>query len=159
MELPSYFTDFMRNISPSPEERKQYQKAHTELREKLMDDDDLKEVIVTTFLQGSYRRSTILRPEPGEHADVDVVVVTKISKEDATPEKALQTFVPFLEMHYPRQFELQGRSIGITLDDVDLDLVVTSAPSESQVGILKSSVVSGDGTLESLFAIFLGLEP
>ena len=148
MELPSYFTDFMRNISPSPEERKQYQKAHTELREKLMDDDDLKEVIVTTFLQGSYRRSTILRPEPGEHADVDVVVVTKISKEDATPEKALQTFVPFLEMHYPRQFELQGRSIGITLDDVDLDLVVTSAPSESQIGILKSSVVSGDGTLE-----------
>ena len=148
MELPSYFSDFMRNISPSPEESKQYQEAHRELREKLVDDDDLKEIIVTTFLQGSYRRSTILRPEPGEHADVDVVVVSKISKEDTTPEQALNTFVPFLEKHYQGQFELQGRSIGITLDDVDLDLVVTSAPSESQVGILKSSVVSGDGTLE-----------
>ena len=151
MELPSYFSDFMSNIRPSSEERKQYQGAHRELREKLMDDDDLKEIIVTTFLQGSYRRSTILRPEPGEHADVDVVVVTKISKEDTTPEQALRTFVPFLEKNYPGQFELQGRSIGITLDDVDLDLVVTSAPSESQVGILKSSVVSGDGTLEEWF--------
>jgi hypothetical protein len=148
MELPSYFSDFMSNIRPSSEERKQYQDAHRELREKLMDDDDLKEIIVTTFLQGSYRRSTILRPELGEHADVDVVVVTKISKEDTTPEQALKTFVPFLEKNYQGQFELQGRSIGITLDDVDLDLVATSAPSESQVGILKSSVVSGDGTLE-----------
>ena len=148
MELPSYFTDFMRNISPSSEESKQYQEAHKELREKLMADDDLKEIIVTTFLQGSYRRSTILRPEPGEHADVDVVVVTKISKEDTTPEQALLTFVPFLEKHYQGRFELQGRSIGITLDDVDLDLVITSAPSESQEGILKSSVVSGNETLE-----------
>ena len=59
MELPSYFSDFMSNIRPSSEERKQYQDAHRELREKLMDDDDLKEIIVTTFLQGSYRRSTI----------------------------------------------------------------------------------------------------
>ena len=148
MELPSYFSDFMRNISPSTEERKQCQEAHRELREKLLDDEDLKEIIVTTFLQGSYRRSTILRPEPDEHADVDVVVVTKISKVDTTPEQALRAFVPFLEKHYRGQFELQGRSIGITLDDVDLDFVVTSVPSESQVGILKSSVVSGDGTLE-----------
>lgn len=148
MELPSYFSDFMRNISPLPEERKQYQEAHRELREKLLDDDDLKETIVTTFLQGSYRRSTILRPEPGEHADVDVVVVTKISKEDTTPEQALKTFIPFLEKHYKGKFELQGRSIGISLEDVDLDLVVTSAPSESQVGILKSSLVSGFETLE-----------
>ena len=148
MELPSYFSNFMTNIRPSSEERMQYQDAHRELREKLMDDDDLKEISVTTFLQGSYRRSTILRPEPGEHADVDVAVVTKISKEDTTPEQALKTFVPFLEKNYQGQFELQGRSIGITLDDVDLDLVATSAPSESQVGVLKSSVVSGDGTLE-----------
>ena len=148
MELPSYFSDFMKDISPSSEERKLYQEAHRELREKLLDDDDLNETIVTTFLQGSYRRSTILRPEPGEHADVDVVVATKMSKEDTTPEQALRAFVPFLEKHYQGRFELQGRSSGITLDDVDLDLVVTSAPSESQVGILKSSVVSGYDTLE-----------
>ena len=90
MELPSYFSDFIRNISPSPEERKQYQEAHRELREKLLDDDDLKEIIVTTFLQGSYRRSTILRPEPGEHADVDVVVVTRISKEGHHPGTSTQ---------------------------------------------------------------------
>ena len=138
----------MRNISPSPEERRHYQEAHRELRDKILDDDDLKEIIVTTFLQGSYRRSTILRPEPGEHADVDIVVVTRISKEDTTPDRAIRTFVPFLEKHYKGKFELQGRSIGITLEDVDLDLVVTSAPSESQEGILKSSLVSGHETLE-----------
>ncbi len=148
MELPSYFGDFMRNISPSPNERKKYQEAHQELRERLLADEDLNKIIVISFLQGSYRRSTLLRPDPGEHGDVDVVVVTKMSKEDTTPERAMETFIPFLRKHYQEEFELQGRSIGITLEDVDLDLVVTSAPSESQMGILHSSEVGGDWTLE-----------
>ncbi len=148
MELPSYFTDFIKDISLSPEEKQECQRVHRELRERLLSDDNLKGLIVTTFLQGSYRRSTLLRPGPGEHADVDVVVVTRISKEDTTPEQAMRAFVQFLEEHYQGKYELQGRSIGIKLDDVDLDLVVTSAPSESQVGILKLYGESGDDTLE-----------
>ena len=95
MDLPTYFTDFLKNISPSPVERKEYQQRHQELRERLLADEDLKDVIVTTFLQGSYRRATLLRPGPDEHADVDVVVVTKISKEDTTPDAAMRAFVPF----------------------------------------------------------------
>ena len=148
MDLPTYFTDFLKNISPSPVERKEYQQRHQELRERLLADEDLKDVIVTTFLQGSYRRATLLRPGPDEHADVDVVVVTKISKEDTTPEASMRAFVPFLEHHYPCKYRLQGRSIGITLDSVDLDLVATSAPSESQGGILRSATVSDYESLE-----------
>ena len=148
MEIPSYFTDFLKNIGPSQEERQEYQRAHRELRERLLADDHTKNLIVTTFLQGSYRRATLLRPGLGEHADVDVVAVTKMSQDDTTPEQAMRAFIPFLEQHYPGRYKLQGRSIGITLDDVDLDLVVTSAPSESQLGILQSDAVSGEDTVE-----------
>lgn len=148
MEIPTYFTDFMKNIGPSPEEREEYQRRHRELRELLLGDEELSDLIVATFLQGSYRRSTLLRPGPGEHADVDVVVVTKMSQEDTTPDQAMRAFLPFLERHYPGQYKLQGRSIGIKLDSVDLDLVVTSAPSESQLGILASDGLGNLDTLE-----------
>ena len=148
MEIPSYFADFLHNISPSPGERGEYQRRHQELRERLLAQSDLQDLIVTTFLQGSYRRATLLRPGPGEHADVDVVVVTRMSKEDTTPEQAMRTFGPFLERYYRGKYVLQGRSIGITLDHVDLDLVVTSAPSESQLGILQSTAVRDFQSLE-----------
>ena len=47
-----------------------------------MADEDLKDIIVTTFLQGSYRRSTAVRPKQGKRSDVDIVVVTKLDKEE-----------------------------------------------------------------------------
>lgn len=148
MDMSSYFADFLQSISPSAAERQEYQRRHRELRERLLADDDLKDLLVTTFLQGSYRRATLLRPGPNEHADVDVVAVTRMAKEDTTPEQAIRTFVPFLKRYYPGRYKLQGRSIGITLKHVDLDLVVTSAPSESQLGILKSTTVSDFAELE-----------
>ena len=149
MDIPTYFTDFMHNIRPSPQEMEVYQRAHRELRELLLADDDLKDLVVITFLQGSYRRATLLRPGPGEHADVDVVVVTRMSGDDTTPDQAIRAFVPFLDRHYPGKYRLQGRSIGITLDGVDLDLVVTSAPSESQQGILQSDGLTDFDTVEN----------
>ena len=148
MDVTSYFDDFLKNIAPSAEEREEYQKRHTELRERLHADEALEPLIIDTFLQGSYRRATLIRPGPADHADVDVVVVTKMSQEDTTPEQALDAFIPFLEKHYRGQYEKHGRSIGITLARVDLDLVVTSAPSESQLGIFYSDAVTGYDTPE-----------
>ena len=52
MEIPSYFTDFIREISPSKGDRSEYQKRHITLCEQLKGDEDLKDLIVSTFLQG-----------------------------------------------------------------------------------------------------------
>ena len=150
MDLPSYFTDFMAKIGPSDSERAEYQKRHSELREELHGDEGLSDIIVSTFLQGSYRRATLVRPKPGNHADVDVVVVTRLSQEDTTPDQAIRKFIPFLEKHYAGKYELRGRSVGIRLSKVDLDLVVTSAPSESQIGILQSEAVLSAETPEEV---------
>jgi len=78
------------------------------------------------LLQGSYRRSTGVRPEESEKADVDVIVVTSLDKEKTTPDQALKKFVPFLDEHYKGKYEIQGRSIGIELSYVKLDLVPTA---------------------------------
>lgn len=135
MELPTYFTDFLRDIRPTEAQRKALKGGHTLLRERLTAFEPLKPAFVTTFLQGSYRRSTAVRPTPGRRSDVDIIVVTRIHENEYTPAQALDLFKPFVEEHYKGQYRIQGRSIGIHQEHVDLDLVVTSSPPEAIMGI------------------------
>lgn len=133
MELPSYFTDFLANIRPTDEQREKMKEEHRKLRELLMADDDLGPLIVSTFIQGSYRRMTANRPQDSQQCDVDVIAATKMHEDDYSPRQALEKFRPFLKEHYPDKYQLQGRSWGIAVDDeVTLDLVPTSAPSEAE---------------------------
>lgn len=148
-ELPSYFSDFLKDIRPTAAQRKDMRDGHTTLRERLEADEDLSKIIVSTFLQGSYRRSTATRPRGDARSDVDVIVVTKLSEADHTPAQALDRFVPFLNKHYKGKWHQQGRSFGIELSYVELDIVPTSAPSEAEEGLYKSaSVVRADALEE-----------
>ena len=73
-----YFNDFLSNIRLPDSLREELKKAHTELREHLKSDDITKDLLVDSFLQGSYARATCIKPEKGHKADVDVIVVTNI---------------------------------------------------------------------------------
>lgn len=149
MELPSYFIDFLAEIRPQSNHVQDYKKGHETLRKRLSEYDDFSNVIVTTFLQGSYRRATAIRPQGDKRADVDVIVVTKLSEDEYSPSRAMDLFVPFLDKYYEGKYEVQGRSFGIELSYVDLDLVITSAPSESEEGLLRSDSVSSEDTPET----------
>jgi len=150
MELNSYFTDFLQEIRPTDKQKEQFRAAHRELRERLNGDDVLSPIIVSDFLQGSYRRATANRPGKGCKSDIDVILVTKLSDAEFTPDEAMQKFVPFLEKHYKDAYEFQSRSIGIEAENVDLDLVITAAPSEQEIGILKSDAVTTDDSPEEV---------
>lgn len=148
MELNSYFTDFLSEIRPQANHREEYKTGHRTLRKRLREDEKLSPIIVNTFLQGSYRRATAVRPHQGRRADVDVVVVTTLHQDDYTPDAAMDLFTPFLDKHYKDKYTRQGRSIAINLSYIDLDLVITSAPSETERTALKSASVSAEETLE-----------
>lgn len=151
MELPSYFTKFLREIRPTQNQKDDYRNGHQALRDRLSNDEKLKPIIVSTFLQGSYRRATAIRPKGESRADVDVITVTRLSKtEYQDPNRAMDLFVPFLNDHYKNKYRRQGRSFGIHLSYVDLDLVITSAPSESEEGILNSAAVTTFETPEDV---------
>lgn len=147
--LPSYFTDFLANIRLQQEDIDDLKRGHSTLRQRLLDDATLGPIIVSSFLQGSYRRATAIRPENGKRSDVDVVVVTKLDKGEWPPQQALEAFQPFMDKHYAGKYTIEGRSIGIELSYVDLDCVITAAPSVSEEGALKSSAVTADDTLEA----------
>lgn len=128
MELPTAFKTFLQDIRPTQSQRDDFKRGHTLLRERLLADQSLNDVIVTVFLQGSYRRATAIRPHDGVRSDVDLVVVTNLDRRHVTPDDALSRFVPFMRKHYGGKWRRNERSLGIELSQVDLDLVVTSSP-------------------------------
>lgn len=129
MDHPHRFKKFLEQIRPSSAQLIQFRRAHTELRRRIARDPDLRDRIVATFLQGSYRRSTAIRGTDGRGvSDVDVVVVTDLDPVHHLPERVLTRLSPFLREHYPRA-RVQGRSVRVQMDGVALDLVLTSAPS------------------------------
>jgi len=148
MELPSYFTTFMTAIRPTDNQQQDLRTGHKTLRDRLNADPDLKPILVSDFLQGSYRRATAIRPKGDKRSDVDIIVVTRLSANEYEPDEAMDVFVPFLDRHYKGKWVRNGRSFGIELSYVDLDLVITAAPSQSEEGILKSFSVTTDETPE-----------
>ena len=148
--VKSYFLDFLSNIRLTDNQKSDLITGHRTLRKRLEDDEELSQKIVSTFLQGSYRRATAVKPKNGTRADVDVIVVTNLDHITCTPQEALDLFIPFLEKHYKDKYRIQGRSIGISLSYVDLDIVPTAAPSLSEQASLKEFGVKSECSVEEM---------
>jgi hypothetical protein len=130
MQLSPQFNAFLQEIRPTPRQREDWRTGSQTLRSRLLADPDLKDLVVTTFLQGSVRRSTAVRPLGDKRPDVDVVVVTRIDKDKVSPAEALKLFVPFLDRYYKGKWKPQDRSFGIELSYVDIDMVITALPGD-----------------------------
>jgi hypothetical protein len=151
LHLPTYFRDFLQQIRLTQNMRDDLVTGHTTLRERLRRDASFAPHYFSDFLQGSYVRSTAVRPKDGSRADVDIVVVTTMDTEKYTPAQVLEkVFVPFLDTYYKGKWRSQDRSIGIELSYVDLDVVITSAPSEiARAEVRFESLTNVGFTLES----------
>lgn len=148
MDLPTDFKAFLQEVRPTASMRSDLQTGHRTLRNRLRADATLAPLLVSDFLQGSYRRYTAVRPKGDKRSDVDIIVVTKADEAEYVPAAAMDLFEPFLEKHYKGKWRRQGRSFGIELSYVELDLVITSAPSEAEIGILQSEAVTEGGSLD-----------
>lgn len=129
MDLQHRFRKFLEQVRPNSGQVTQFRRAHTHLRRLIHTDPTLRQHVVATFLQGSYRRSTAIRGVEGRGAsDVDLVLVTDLDPLLYPPDRALSLLSPLLHQHYPR-WRAQGRSLRVEIDGVELDLVLASAPS------------------------------
>jgi Second Messenger Oligonucleotide or Dinucleotide Synthetase domain len=95
------FDGFLKNVRLPEGLADQCRAEHLRLRGRLLADADLRDIIVSTFLQGSYRRDTGTKPNGEDsHADVDVVAVTTLDPNRYTPDLVVARFTPFLEKNY-----------------------------------------------------------
>lgn len=125
------FDEFLSNIEPSTGQTKDLQDAHQELKEKLLADERTRDLVDSVFLQGSYKRSTLVKAIGDDKPDIDVVVVTTLDEGNTTPQEAEDAFKEFLDDEYPG-WEPNSRSMCITKPRVKMDMVVTAAPEASQ---------------------------
>jgi hypothetical protein len=123
MNLPSYFTEFLSNIEPSPSYKEDQQKGHTTLRKRLAEDDDFGKIHVNTFLQGSYKRYTAVHPGK----DVDIVVVTLLDPDTIAASAATARLKKCLAKYYPHKVTPLNRSLNVELSYVTMDVVIATS--------------------------------
>lgn len=129
--LQSAFEVFLKDIEPSKTTKSNASQAHTSLRDFLARHESFKDVHVRTFLSGSYKRDTAIRPrKKGDNVDrpdVDIVVVTNHSLEDS-PVDVVKLLYDTLSKEY-ETIRKQQRSVGIETDKADMDVVPVIEPN------------------------------
>ena len=121
----SRFTEFLSDIEPSPTTKSNASSAHTSLRDFLKNDEDFKKYHEETFLSGSYKRDTAIRPRTKNgqtnRPDVDIIVVTTHTLNDS-PKEVVDLLYKTLKKEYT-DIRRQARSVGIESSKADMDVV------------------------------------
>ncbi len=130
MVIQSQFKDLLRDIEPSSTTKANASMAHTALRDFLRSDENFKGHHITTFLSGSYKRDTAIRPriQSGSTArpDVDIIVMTNHTLSD-DPADVIELLYTTLCKKYST-IRRQSRSVGIGTSNSDMDVVPIIAP-------------------------------
>lgn len=119
------FQEFLQDIEPSSTTKSNASSAHTRLRSILENDEDFQPLHRQTFLSGSYKRDTAIRPRvkngDAERPDIDVIVVTKHNTYD-DPVAVVDAVHAVLTRHYTPT-NRQARSVSVSSALADMDVV------------------------------------
>ncbi len=124
------FTEFLADIEPSATTKSNASSAHTKLRAILRQDAIFAPLHKNTFLSGSYKRDTAIRPRvkngDAHRPDVDIIVVTNHSIYDS-PQLAVDDVFNVLTRHYTPT-NRQARSVSVSTLTADMDAVPLIQP-------------------------------
>lgn len=126
MTTQQQFEDLLKDIEPSSTTVRACSSAHNTLRKGLAEHNEFSEVHIETFLSGSYKRDTAIRPQliDGvlQRPDVDIIAVTNHTEED-DPQTVLDALNKALVDAGYKNRKVNRRSIAVTLAGVDMDVV------------------------------------
>ncbi len=130
MAIQSQFRKFLEDIEPSNTTKDRAKRAHTRLRDFLRRHETFKQYHEDTFLSGSYRRDTAIRPQikngDKDRPDVDIIVITKHTL-DEKPSDVVDLLCKTLREEYD-VLRKQARSVGVFTSTADMDVVPIIAP-------------------------------
>ncbi|MGM3411558.1 SMODS domain-containing nucleotidyltransferase [Ralstonia holmesii] len=126
MTTQQQFLDMLKDIEPSSSTVAACSSAHNTLRTALAEHEEFGDVHVETFLSGSYKRDTAIRPTTvgGElqRPDVDIIAVTDHTEDDE-PQVVLDAVYNALRDAGYTNLTVNRRSINVKLTAVDMDVV------------------------------------
>lgn len=113
MAFRSQFNKLLSDIEPSSTTKENASRAHTDLRDFLADNETYKKVYQRSFLSGSYKRNTAIRPRVkggvADRADIDIIVVTNHTRAE-DPDAVINELYRVLKEEYT-SYRKQGRSV------------------------------------------------
>ncbi len=119
------FDELLQDIEPSRTTKDQCSSAHQDIRDYLQTHPDIGPNISSTFLTGSYARSTAVRPKTAdgevERPDIDIAFVTTFTTSDR-PDDVLDAFVAALEDQYAVERK-NKRSVRVLTNKAEIDVV------------------------------------
>lgn len=131
MTANARFIEFLQDIEPSATTTANASAAHTSMRDFLRSHDVIGGRHVETYLSGSYKRNTAIRPKKGtdgkiSRPDVDIIMVTN-HKETAAPADVIHELHEAIASEYD-DVELQFRSVGVKTAAAEMDVVPIIEP-------------------------------
>ena len=127
------FVEFLADIEPSQTTKSNASTAHTRLRSILVADEAFQPLHRQTFLSGSYKRDTAIRPRvkngSAERPDIDIIVVTTHNTYD-NPVAVVDTVHAVLTRHYTPT-NRQARSVSVSSPLADMDVVPLIDPYDN----------------------------
>lgn len=126
MTTQQQFRLMLKDIEPSDSTVAACSSAHNTLRTALAEHEEFGEVHVETFLSGSYKRYTAIRPTSVggvlQRPDVDIIAVTDHTEDDE-PKVVLDAVRKALVDAGYKNLTVNRRSINVKLITVDMDVV------------------------------------
>lgn len=124
------FKEFIKDITPSATTNKRSQEAHLAVRNVLEKDLKYKSKVLRTFLGGSYRRGTAIRPKTKngdtERPDVDIYVVVEGEMWSDSPEELIDELYAVLNRHRNtlnlKSISRNRCSISLSTNKADMDV-------------------------------------
>lgn len=125
MEMTSYFKGLLKNIEPDSNNVKLAKKSHEEVRDFLIEDDEISKANPETFLSGSYARATAIN----DIKDVDIILIIDLDRNITDPLITLTWLQASLQKKYPKA-KPQNRSVNVVNDKgFSLDIVPSTSVS------------------------------
>lgn len=133
MAIQDQFQRFLGDIEPSASTKSNASSAHTSLRAHLEQHETFSQYHLSTFLSGSYKRNTAIRPITVgtivTRPDIDIIVVTSHTLSDS-PRVVLHLLYEALKDKYGAScLTLNRRSVHVETSLADMDVVPIIAPN------------------------------
>ncbi len=130
MTAKARFNEFLQDIEPSTTTTSNAVRAHTNMRDFLEAHDVIGMRHVHTFLSGSYKRDTAIRPriKNGQvsRPDVDIIMITDHTLQDAPVDVLDELHEAILDGY--DDAEKQFRSVGVKIAAAEMDVVPVIQP-------------------------------
>lgn len=129
MKLEKHFNQFIKNISLDESRKTRIASSLSHLSSFLKENDEIKNVLIEFYTQGSYAINTCIKPSNGDEFDVDSVVVlngSRLSEEYQNPNNLIEWLVTQLKTDsiFGSKVKRHNRCVRIDYEgDFHLDIV------------------------------------